>query len=80
MPGLRSGALRSKVASREVGASYNALLNDASDSDKPSNAGWTAFGGYRLQFRENESERIVERACTVFGQVTDKSQLHKNTN
>lgn len=54
------------VASREVGASCNALLNDADGSDKTSNAGWTAFGGYRLQFRENESERIVERACTVF--------------
>jgi hypothetical protein len=36
-----------------------ALLNDANRPDKTRNAGWTAFGGYRLQFRENESERIV---------------------
>jgi hypothetical protein len=54
------------VAPREVGASCNAPLNDANRSDKTRNAGRTAFGGYRLQFRENECERIVERACTGF--------------
>jgi hypothetical protein len=43
-----------------------ALLNDAQRPDKTGCAVWTAFGGYRPQFRENKSERIVEHACTGF--------------
>jgi len=32
------------------------LLNDAQRPEKPA-SGSTAFGGHRLQFRENESEK-----------------------
>src|SRR5665213_3029574 len=39
-------------------------LSGAHRPDKTRYAGSTAFGGHRLQFRENESERIVGHACT----------------
>jgi hypothetical protein len=42
------------------------LFNAAQRRDKTRDAGSTAFGGHRGQFRENESERKVEPACTGF--------------
>jgi hypothetical protein len=56
---------RSPEWSNEI-AALHALLNDGQRPDKTRYAGSTAFGGHRLQFRENESERKVEPACTGF--------------
>jgi hypothetical protein len=51
---------------RTQGVFAKLLLNHEQRPDKTRHAGSTAFGGHRLQFRENESERIAEHACTGF--------------
>jgi len=47
----------------EVATAYSTTRNAP---DKTRYAGSTAFDGHRLQFRKNESERIVEHARTGF--------------
>jgi hypothetical protein len=53
-------------AARAQGESHLAPINGAQGPDQTRYAGSTAFGERRLQFRENEKERIVEPACTGF--------------